>query len=162
MLRRMLVPIFGAIALLLLAGPASAAPTVPNGIPFSFSVPQGELCPDFAVTITGVSQDVGGAQLLRTTLPDGTQILTGPVVLTVTNTENGRSATFNVSGPSFVGADGQLNLRGTAIVLEFGGLAPPGPAILAVNGRGTIDAELNFDELSFKGNIRNVCQELSV
>ena len=86
--------------------------------------------------------------------------MTGPFVLTVTNTENGRSATFNVSGPSFVGADGQLNLRGTAIVLEFGQLAPPGPAILAVNGRGTIDADLNFDADNFKGSLTDVCAQL--
>jgi hypothetical protein len=156
----MLVPIFGAIALLLLAGPASAAPTVPNGIPFSLSAQPGELCEGFAVTLTGVSQAEGGAQLLRTTLPDGTQILTGPVVLTITG--NGQSATFNVSGPSFVGADGQLNLRGSAIVLEFGLFAPPGPDILVVNGRGTIDTELNFDEGNFKGHVRHICQELSV
>jgi hypothetical protein len=161
MLRRMLVSIFGAIALLLLAGPASAAPRVPNGIPFSFGVPEGELCPDFAVTVEGVAPAADGSQLLRTTLPDGTQILTGPVVLTITNTENGRSATFNVSGPTFFGSDGQLNLRGTAIVLEFGHLKPPGPAILAVNGRGTIDADLNFDIDTFKGHVSNVCDQLS-
>jgi hypothetical protein len=166
MLRRMLVPIFGAIALLLLAGPASAAPRVPNGIPFGPAlIPEGELCPLFPVTLEGVSPTVdasgGPSQIVRTTLPDGTTILTGPFVLTVTNTENGRSATFNVSGPTFTGADGQMNIRGTAVVLEFGSLAPPGPAILAVNGRGIIDAELNFHIETFKGHVSNVCDQLS-
>jgi hypothetical protein len=67
MLRRMLVPIVGAIALLLLAGPASAAPRVPNGIPFSSDeMPEGELCP-FPVTLEGVAPAEGGSQLERTT-----------------------------------------------------------------------------------------------
>jgi hypothetical protein len=161
MLRRILVSIFGAIALLLLAGPASAAPRVPNGIPFSLDAQIGDLCPDFPVTLAGIAPAKDGSQLLRTTLPDGTQILTGPIVLTITNKDNGHSATFNVSGPTFIGSDGQLNLRGTAIVLEFGQLAPPGPAILAVNGRGTIDADLNFDIDTFKGHVSNVCDQLS-
>ena len=48
MIRVMLLPIVGAIALFLLAGSASAAPRVPNGIPFSSPViPEGALCPDF-------------------------------------------------------------------------------------------------------------------
>jgi hypothetical protein len=154
MLRRiMLVPIVGAIALLLLAGPASAAPKVPKGTPFDFSVDAGELCP-FAVRLAG-----SNGQVERTTLPDGTTILTGPFVVTITNLENGRSATFNVSGPTFTSGS-QMIITGTAIVLLFNEFAPPPAGILATNGRGTIE-NLDFNRETFTGSIRDVCQQLT-
>jgi hypothetical protein len=156
MLRRMiLVPILGAIALLLFAGPASGAPRVPNVTPFG-PVPfdAGVLCP-FPITLEG-----SDGQLVRTTLPDGTTILTGPFVLTITNTANDRSATFNVSGPTFRSGN-ELILTGSAIILLFSDSAPPGPGILATNGRGTIDANQDFNFETFKGHSRDVCQQLS-
>jgi hypothetical protein len=100
--------------------------------------------------------------LERTTLPDGTVILTGAVVVTITNEENGNSATFNISGPTFRASDGALTLTGTALILEFAlGSDFPGPGILATNGRGTIDAEQRFDEKNFKGHITDVCEQLT-
>jgi hypothetical protein len=150
-----LVPILGAIALLLFAGPASAAPRVPNVTPFG-PVPfdAGVLCP-FPLTLEGRD-----GQLVRTTLPDGTTILTGPFVLTIKNTENGRSATFNVSGPTF-GSDNQLILTGTAIILLFNlGPSFPGPGIRATNGRVTI-VDSVFNEETFKGHSRDVCEQLT-
>jgi hypothetical protein len=154
MLRKMmLVPIIGAIALLLLAGPASAAPKVPKGDPLAFSVDAGELC-SFAVSFEGTN-----GQVIRTTLPDGTTILTGPFVLTITNTENGRSATFNVSGPTFQSGN-QLILTGTAIILLFNEPELPPPGILATNGRGTI-VDSVFNEETFKGHSSDVCQQLT-
>ena len=160
MLRRMLVPIVGAIALLLLAGPASAAPRVPNGIPFSFSGIT-TLCPDFPVTLAGDAPAEEASQLERTTLPDGTVILTGAVVVTITNEENGNSATFNISGPTFRASDGALILSGTALILLFDlGETFPDPGILATNGRGTIDAEQRFDADNFKGRSTDVCAQL--
>jgi hypothetical protein len=158
MIRVMLLPIVGVVALLLFAGPASAAPRVPNVTPFG-PVPfdAGVLCP-FPVTLEG-----SDGQLVRTTLPDGTTILTGPFVLTITNTEdpeNLRSATFNVSGPTF-GSGGQLLLTGTAIILLFDFLAPPDAGILAINGRGTVDANQDFNFETFKGRSSDVCQQLT-
>jgi hypothetical protein len=156
MLRRtILVPILGAIALLLCAGAASAAPRVPNVTP-SDPVTFGEdvLCP-FPVTL-----EARDGQLVRTTLPDGTTILTGPLALTITNAENDRSATFNVSGPTFA-SDNELILTGSAIILFFNFLAPPPAGILATNGRGTLDANQDFNLDTFKGNSRDVCQQLA-
>jgi hypothetical protein len=86
--------------------------------------------------------------------------LTGPFVLTITNTANDRSATFNVSGPTFRSGN-ELILTGSAIILLFSDLAPPGPGILATNGRGTIDANQDFNFETFKGHSRDVCQQLS-
>jgi hypothetical protein len=155
MLRRMLVPIFGAIALLLWAGPASAAPRVPNVERFEpVTIPAGQLC-QFEVQLTGTN-----GQAERTKLPDGTTIVTGPFVLTVTNTSNQRSVTLNISGPTFA-SDGQLILTGPALI-ELFDLGPdfPPPGLLATNGRGTIDNGV-FDVQNFKGRTRDLCQELS-
>ena len=165
MIRVMLLPIVGTIALLLLAGPASAAPRVPNGFPFGpISFDAGVLCPSFPVTLQGVSPADEGSQIVRTTLPDGTVILTGPFVLTITNTqdpENLRSATFNVSGPTFSSQSGtQLTLRGTAIILLFSGVGDLGPGILATNGQGTIENSI-FNVATFKGHTSDVCGQLS-
>jgi hypothetical protein len=156
MLRKlMLVPILGAIALLLLAGPASAAPKVPNVTPFEVTFDAGVLC-SFPVTLEGRD-----GQVERTTLPDGTTILTGPFVLTITNVTNELSATFNISGPTFTSLDNEKTITGTAVVLLFAEEAPPGPGILATNGRGTIDADLDFDIEGFTGRTSDVCQQLA-
>jgi hypothetical protein len=156
MLRRIiLVPILGAIALLLIAGSASAAPKVPNVTPFEAKFDAGVLC-SFPVTLEGRD-----GQVVRTTLPDGTTILTGPFVLTITNETNELSATFNISGPTFTSKNNEKIITGSAIVLLFSDLAPPGPGILATNGRGTIDKNLDFDIDNFKGRTRDVCQQLS-
>jgi hypothetical protein len=154
MLRRMiLAPIVGAIALLLFAGPGLAAPKVPNGTPVEQEFGAGQLCP-FPVSLVGRD-----GQVVRTTLPDGTEILTGPFVVTITNLVNGRSETFNVSGPSFISGD-QIVLTGTAVVLLVSQLAPPGPGLIAINGRGTIENfDFNFD--TFRGRSRDVCQQLA-
>ncbi len=161
MIRVMLLPIVGAIALMLLADPASAAPRVPNGFPFGPSSFDADvLCPKFGVTLEGVSPAEDGSQIVRTTLPNGTVILTGPLVLTVT-LDNGHSATFNASGPTFVSQSGtRLTLRGTAIILLFSGVGDLGPGILATNGQGTIDGGI-FNEETFTGHITDVCKQLS-
>ena len=154
MLRRMLLmPIVGAIALLSFAGPAWAAPEVPKVTPFEVPVPAGELC-SFPVLLEGKD---GSAE--RTTLPDGTVILTGPIVLTITNETNGSSATFNASGPSFTSGN-QVVITGPAVVLLFAEFAPPGPGIIATHGRGTIE-NLDFNLDTFKGRTSDVCQQLS-
>jgi hypothetical protein len=97
-------------------------------------------------------------QVERTTLPDGTVILTGPFVVTITNTANGVSETFNVSGPSFISGN-QIVLTGTAVVLLLSELAPPGPGLIATTGRGTIE-NLDFNLDTFTGRTRDVCQQL--
>jgi hypothetical protein len=149
----MLVPIFGAIALLLLAGTASGAPRVPNVQTFDQTIPAGELC-TFPVQLTGRN-----GQVERTELSDGTTILTGPFVLTVTNAITQQSVTLNISGPTFTTGD-QLIIAGPAVILIFAENAPPPAGLLATNGRGTI-TNLDFDIENFKGHTRDLCKELS-
>jgi hypothetical protein len=151
MLRKlMLVPIVGAIALLLLAGPASAAPKVPKGT--SFAISDTQFC-GFLVTLVGVS-----GQVVRTTLPDGTTILTGPAVVTIEG--NDRSLTFNISGPIFTSTTGDVILTGPSIILlEDRGPSFPEPGILATLGRGTIEGGV-FDINTFTGTTSDVCEQL--
>jgi len=85
--------------------------------------------------------------------------LTGPFVLTVTNLDNNRSVTLNISGPTFTSGD-QLILTGPAVILIFAENAPPPAGLLATNGRGTIN-DLDFDIENFKGHTRDLCKELS-
>jgi hypothetical protein len=159
MLRKlMLVPIVGAIALLLLAGPASAAPKVPKGDAFEFPAEltqAGQLC-DFAVTLKGIS-----GQVVRTTLPDGTTILTGPAVITITNVTNELSTTLNISGPTFTSGDDAI-LTGPAIILLFPGVPsnPAGPGILATTGQATLEDGV-FDIDTFTGTTQDVCEQLA-
>src|SRR3954451_9164300 len=161
MLRKlMLVPIVGVIALLLLAGPASAAPKVPKGASFEIPAGAGQLCA-FPVKLAIIS-----GQVQRTTLPDGTTIVTGPAVVTITNETNETnqpSTTLNISGPTFTSAGGDdVILPGAAIILLFAGVSstPPGPQILATHGRATIeDGLFNID--TFTGTSQNVCEQLA-
>lgn len=154
MLRKlMLLPIVGAIALLLLAGPASAAPKVPKGA--SFEALGQPLCA-FPVTLRGFS-----GQGVRTTLPNGTEILTGPAVVTIINETNGHSTTLNISGPVFTAASGDAILTGPAIILLFEGVDsnPLGPKILATKGRSTIvGGVFNID--TFTGTSQDVCEQI--
>jgi hypothetical protein len=159
MLRKlMLVPILGAIALLLIVGSASAAPKVPKGEPLfdePVTLPAGQLC-DFAVTLQGIS-----GQAVRTTLPGGTTILTGPAVITITNETNELSTTLNISGPTFTSGDDAI-LTGPAIILLFPGVPsnPAGPGILATTGRATL-VDGVFDIDTFTGRTQDVCEQLA-
>jgi hypothetical protein len=152
-----LLPVLGGIALLLSAATAFAAPNVPNGAPINGDFPAGELCP-FPVRFEGST-----TQLVPRTLPNGVQLLTGPGVLTVTNIDpdsDGRSATYNISGPVRT-TDTETVLTGTSVVLLLNSQAPPGPGLIATKGRGVIDNNNDFQLDTFKGRTEDVCQKLA-
>jgi hypothetical protein len=155
MLRKLLlVPIVGAIALLLLAGSASAAPKVPK--------PTDEFDLTFDCGTFTVLLEVTSGQVERTTLPDGTMIFTGPAVVTITNPANDRSTTLNISGPTFI-EDGDVILTGPAIILLFPAVPesdPPPPGILATTGRSILVGGV-FDIDTFTGSFIDVCAELA-
>ena len=49
---------------------------------------------------------------------DGTTVITGRLVLQVTNLSTGKSVVVNASGPAFLSADGaQLTLRGNSLIV---------------------------------------------
>jgi hypothetical protein len=143
--------IASAIALLATGGPASAAPNVPKGEPFKIPVPAGALC-EFELLITGTD-----GTATRTTLPDGTTIVTGPFVATVTNVDTGESKTYNVSGPTFRSASNFLTITGPALILQ-----PDRPGLIVTNGRAQFQEDQPIPEGSLKGRIAaDVCADLS-
>src|SRR3954464_4926894 len=93
-LRLGIVLLLCSIALGLSSGLASAQPKVPKGETFEFlNAAAGEVCP-FPVRV-----QITANQAVRTTLPNGVQVITGPATATATNLTTGESANYNVSGP---------------------------------------------------------------
>lgn len=158
MLRRaMLVLIVGFSAVLLSAGPASAAPKVPQGTDFKFSVDAGELCP-FGVEFTGRSS-ASTPDDPTATLPDGTRVLNGPAVVTVTS-ETGKSATYNISGPAFRSATDHLVVTGQNLILQPASLNIGDPFAIVTNGRVTFQENNPIE--TFSGHVaHDVCAELA-
>jgi hypothetical protein len=155
MLRKMLVPVLGALALALFAGPAFAAPAVPKGTAFDVTYPAGQLCDD-EINLKGVNGQVERPSA-------NFSIVTGPAVITVTNTSTLKSATFNISGPGITSGN-TLILPGPQLVLILEEFAPPPHGLIYTTGRGTIDltpTNLDFDFAGFKGRSTDVCAALA-
>src|SRR5262245_60890531 len=88
---------------------ASAVPAVPQGPSVTFQADPGEFCA-FGLEFTFV-----GAQAEHDT-GHGDIIFTGPVAVTVTNLASHATQSYNVSGPTFLSADGLMTLTGPAII----------------------------------------------
>jgi hypothetical protein len=148
--RSVILVLCSAVALLLMGGPASAAPRVPKAEPFT-SDPIAGLC-DFPVVISGRD-----AQVTRHTFSDGTQIITGPFVATFTNQVNGNSETYNVSGPTRRSATNFLVITGKAVILQ-----PDRPGIIATSGRVEFQEGQPIPDGALKGHVSaDVCADIS-
>jgi hypothetical protein len=150
----MVIQLIGVAALLLLAQPASSAPTVPNGETTTITFAAGEVCP-FGVEITATS-----GQMERVTLPNGIVIITGPIVATVTNQDTGASKTYNISGPTqFDPATGRVVVTGPNLII-----APAdsgGPFLIVTSGRVSFIIGEPID-VPLRGHVsHDVCAELS-
>ena len=66
--------------------------------------PAGQVCP-FQVTLTAIEDD-----LVQTTLTRNTVLITGPLVLEVTNDETGESVIRDVSGPATITQTGETSI----------------------------------------------------
>lgn len=138
-----------------LAVPAAAAPAVPKGDSFEFTLPTegviGSVC-DFPVELQGVNGQ-------RTFDNGGVVSSTGPLVVTVTNLENGRSRTFNVSGPTLTDPKtGNLVFVGRTLILQPS-TEEPETFLRFVTGRVEQTADNRIDNIS--GNVLDVCAALS-
>jgi len=154
MLRNMVVPVLGALALALFAAPALAAPAVPKGDAFVLHYEAGELCDD-EITIRGVTAQLQPRPSTHFT------IFSGPATATVTDEKTHKSATYNISGPGITSGD-QLILPGPQLVQILQEFAPPEHGLIYTTGRGTIDlTNLDFDIAGFKGRSTDVCKALA-
>ncbi len=139
-----------------LAAPASAAPAVPKGTPFELPLvedgPLGTVCP-FDVLLSGVDAQ-------RTHDNGGVVLLTGPAFVTVTNLDNNKSITFNVSGPRLEDPrTGNLVFVGQTLILQPTAFEPQDPFLKFVTGRVQQTAGNRIDNIS--GRTVDVCQALS-
>jgi hypothetical protein len=155
-IRAMIVSLIGGIALVFSAGVAAAQPEVPKGEPFTFAKAKaGELCP-FPVLI-----EAKASQFVRTTLPNGVLVITGPGTATVTNTKTGESATFNISGPGqFDPATNRLTLFGQSLILEFAKVDGT-PFVITTSGQVGFIIDQPIDQ-PLRGHIsHDICAELA-
>jgi hypothetical protein len=150
------VPLLSIFTLLLAAGLASAAPAVPNSEPFTFlEAKAGQVCSfDILVTVTA-------NQLVRTTLPNGDLVITGPGTATVTNQEpGGESATYNISGPgTFDPETGRLTLFGQSLIVQPKKVGDP--FLITTSGQVSFIIDQPIDE-PLRGHIsHDICAELA-
>jgi len=143
------------VAVGLSPGLASAQPAVPKGERFTFlEAKAGVVCP-FPVLITAVAD-----QLVRTTLPNGVQVITGPGTATVTNEATGEQAEFNISGPGqFDPATNRLNLFGQSLIVQT--LKVGEPFLITTSGQVGFIVNQPIDE-PLRGHIsHDICAELA-
>ncbi len=111
LIRTVLVSLLGGVMLTVGAAPASAGvirEPVPSGFPVT--LPAGEVC-TFQVTLEEVEAD-----LVATTFPNGTLLVTGPLIVEVINDETGESVVRDISGPALITQDSD----GTEVFRAFG------------------------------------------
>lgn len=153
--RAVVVPLLSCITLLLAAGLASAAPAVPKGETFTFlEARAGQVC-SFDVLVTATTN-----QLVRTTLPNGVLVITGPGTATVTNQETGESATYNISGPgTFDPETGRLTLFGQSLIVQPKNVGDP--FLITTSGQVSFIINQPIDE-PLRGHIsHDICAELA-
>jgi hypothetical protein len=149
------VPLISSFTLLLAAGLASAAPAVPKGEIFTFlEARAGQVCP-FAVLITATAN-----QLVRTALPNGDVVITGPGTATVTNKKTGESTTYNISGPGTYDSEtGRLTLFGQSLIVQPKNVGDP--FLITTSGQVGFIIDQPIDE-PLRGHIsHDICTELA-
>ena len=148
--RVMTVPLVSFAGLLLVGGPAEAAPTVPGGTPEVVDL--GQPC-DFEILV-----EVTAKQAVRDELPNGVLVITGPGIATVTNVETEKSITYNISGPGkFDPATNRLSLKGQSLISnEIGD-----PFLITISGNVSFNVGEPIEE-PLRGRIsHDVCAELA-
>jgi hypothetical protein len=155
MLRRAFwISVFSSLMLALSVGSVMAAPNPPGGEPFEYlTASAGEICP-FSLRI-----DITAAQAVRTTLPSGLLLITGPATATVTNTESGESLTYNISGPgTYDPTTKRYTLSGQSLIVQPSSVGTP--FLITTSGRVSFIENQSIDQ-PLRGHIsHNICAEL--
>ena len=123
-----------------------------SGLPQTFEA--GVLC-DFEVTIS----EVENMEYSRT-FPNGNTLVTGRLVLRVTNDDTGQSAVRNVSGPGVFGPE-TAALTGDSLVWLFEGVdgtGELGKGVFVTNGPVLFDGPLLVQAPK---SVENLCETLA-
>jgi hypothetical protein len=160
-MRRSRVPVVGALCALMVvvvAGGASADPNPRSGrIPVT--APPDEvvtgICPFPVLVETVVNNE------FSKTLPDGTVLVSGRLVVRVTNTVTGESKVYNVSGPAKITTNGAIE---TDVFLGPGLGIDPSIGMIVTSGRVVVTVNTETGELrivSQRGHVEDVCATLA-
>jgi hypothetical protein len=159
-----LAPIIVAAIAALAPGQAAADQPVREGLPAAPFTLDASIC-GFAVDVTFPTN-----KEFSTTFADGKQIITGSLTATLTNEENGRSITINISGPgSFVpNGDGTttFTLSGRSLIYLFPnqvGQGTPGRLILT-SGPVAFQVDQNGNLTSYRitsASVQDMCPVLA-
>lgn len=149
-----------ALLLLTLALPTLAAgPTITDNPLTPFVIPAAQGCGTFDVFAAPEAGKPNGGRIIAFA---NSEILHGPVFVTLTNLSTGTSINLNISGPATVTLSNNTEVgRGPA--LFFGFTSPPTPPNLAglvlAKGRSVFqfDNSGNVISASFNGTTENVC-----
>jgi hypothetical protein len=156
--RVMTVPLVSLSALLLVGGPAGAAPAVPGGtvtdITNTLGKPNDPPC-DFNIRVV-----VTANAFPRAVLPNGALVVTGPGIATVTNLDTGKSITYNISGPGKLDpATNRLSLKGQSLISS--GPNDPTDFLITTSGNVSFIQGQPIDE-PLRGHVsHDVCAELA-
>jgi hypothetical protein len=164
--RLVLAATLGLLTFFALAPTAGADPPVREPfVNMGGTVPAGVACPGFPVTI---SIDVDGQTATTFFDKDGNpirQVITGRLILTVTNGTTLESRTYRLGGAIHLlfGADGSLTitLTGSSLISLFPTDVPPGPSTTQGSGRAVIRIDALFTLVSRTGHVEDVCAELA-
>lgn len=117
----------------------------------------GQYCDDFMVQI-----NVLETENFAITFANGREFIGGRFVVEAINLETATSVTVNVSGPVFIGPDGDpFILRGNSLLFaKAGELGPGTPATLAVTS-GTVTFLTDVPGYSLQGRSRDLCADLA-
>ena len=147
-----------ALATLVMAAGASAAPNPNSGrVPVEIppDIPVTDVCP-FPVAIhVDINKEFSKEH------QNGVTIITGRLVVTITNTETGASVTYNISGPVHITSQDGLE---TQVFLGRSLLFTPDIGMLVTSGRAvtTFNPETGeFTLLSHQGHTEDVCAALA-
>lgn len=154
------------VLLMASAGPATAdGPIIEPGPSTTLQFRAGDVC-EFAVGIeTILNQSLQKVFLAASGEPERI-ILTGRVILRLSNLEAGTSIDVNASGPALVipHDDGSISLVGHGRGIQwFTPANEEGPSLLLILGRATLDISPTGDVSNFTavGTTRDLCAALA-
>jgi hypothetical protein len=100
---------------------------------------------------------------IRTVLPNGLTVVTGPANAKVTNTDTGKSKTYNISGPGKIDfATGRQFLKGQNLISNLIDNDELDPFLWVTSGNVSFITGQPIDAPGLRGHIsHDVCEELA-
>jgi hypothetical protein len=158
--RRLLAALAALAAVALLAVPVASADK-PGKEPVPAPDVTGRFCPDFDVLVHALVN-----KEYAHTFSSGAAIVTGTLIVSLTNLSTNKTIEANVSGPGFFSADGSTFILGGRSLLYgiAGGLGPGSPPTLELTSGRTVvsfDPDGNVTGVTETGASTDLCPALA-